>query len=55
MTTNDPKLSTALLRGVAAVRVGVLSPEGPAELTEESDLTVGGPSGWLAILEWLAA
>jgi trehalose 6-phosphate phosphatase len=39
---------------VAAVRVGVLSPEGPAELTEESDLTVGGPSGWLAILEWLA-
>ncbi len=39
---------------VAAVRVGVLSPEGPAELTEESDLTVGGPSGWLAILDWLA-
>jgi trehalose 6-phosphate phosphatase len=39
---------------VVAVRVGVLSPEGPAELTEESDLTVGGPSGWLAILEWLA-
>lgn len=39
---------------VAAVRVGVLSPEGPAELTEESDLEVGGPSGWLAILEWLA-
>jgi trehalose 6-phosphate phosphatase len=40
---------------VAAVRVGVLSPEGPPELTEESDLEVGGPSGWLAILEWLAA
>jgi len=40
---------------VAAVRVGVLSPEGPQELTEESDLEVGGPSGWLAILEWLAA
>lgn len=39
---------------VAAVRVGVLSPEGPAELTEESDLAVGGPEGWLAILEWLA-
>ena len=38
----------------AAVRVGVLSPEGPAELTEEADLTVGGPEGWLAILEWLA-
>jgi trehalose 6-phosphate phosphatase len=40
---------------VAAVRVAVLSAEGPAELTEESDLEVGGPSGWLAILEWLAA
>lgn len=40
---------------IAAVRVGVLSPEGPAELTEESDLEVSGPSGWLAILEWLAA
>jgi trehalose 6-phosphate phosphatase len=40
---------------MAAVRVGVLSPEGPAELSEESDLTVGGPEGWLAILEWLAA
>ena len=39
----------------SAVRVGVLSPEGPAELIEESDLTVGGPDGWLAILEWLAA
>jgi trehalose 6-phosphate phosphatase len=39
----------------SAVRVGVLSPEGPAELTEEADLTVGGPSGWLAMLEWLAA
>ena len=39
----------------AAVRVGVLSPEGPAELTEESDLTVGSPEGWLRVLEWLAA
>jgi trehalose 6-phosphate phosphatase len=39
---------------LAAVRVGVLSPEGPAELTEEADLAVGGPEGWLAILEWLA-
>lgn len=38
----------------AAVRVGVLTPEGPAELGEESDLAVGGPEGWLAILEWLA-
>ena len=49
----------AELRGAgelsAAVRVGVLSPEGPAELSEESDLTVSGPEGWLAILEWLAA
>jgi trehalose 6-phosphate phosphatase len=38
-----------------AACVGVLSPEGPAELAEESDLTVVGPAGWLAILEWLAA
>jgi trehalose 6-phosphate phosphatase len=39
----------------AAVRVGVLSPEAPAEIGEESDLTVGSPEGWLRILEWLAA
>ena len=38
----------------AAVCVGVLSAEGPAELTEESDVTVEGLDGWLAILEWLA-
>jgi trehalose 6-phosphate phosphatase len=38
----------------SAVRVGVLSPEGPAELAVESDLTVEGLSGWLAILEALA-
>ncbi|HEU5253213.1 MAG TPA: trehalose-phosphatase [Solirubrobacterales bacterium] len=38
-----------------AVCVGVLSAEAPAELTEESDLTVGGLDGWLEILEWLAA
>lgn len=38
----------------AAVCVGVLSAEAPAELAEESDLTVGGLDGWLAILEWLA-
>jgi trehalose 6-phosphate phosphatase len=34
--------------------VGIVSPEAPAELAEESDLTVAGPAGWLAILEWLA-
>lgn len=39
----------------AAVRVGVLSPEGPMELAEEADVTVAGPEEWLAILEWLAA
>jgi trehalose-phosphatase len=39
---------------VAAVRVGVLSAEGPAEIAEESDLTVDGPAGWLEILDWLA-
>jgi trehalose 6-phosphate phosphatase len=38
----------------AAVCVGVLSPEGPAELAEECDLTVGGLDGWLQILTWLA-
>jgi trehalose 6-phosphate phosphatase len=37
-----------------AVCVGVLSAEAPAELTEESDVTVTGLDGWLAILEWLA-
>jgi trehalose 6-phosphate phosphatase len=37
-----------------AVGVGVLSSEGPAELAEEADLTVIGPPGWLAVLEWLA-
>lgn len=39
---------------VAAVRVGVLSAEGPPEIAEESDLTVEGPAGWLEILTWLA-
>jgi trehalose 6-phosphate phosphatase len=38
-----------------AVCVGVLSAEAPAELAEESDVTVSGLDGWLAILEWLAA
>jgi trehalose 6-phosphate phosphatase len=38
-----------------ALCVGILSPEGPAELSEESDLTVDGPAAWLAILEALAA
>jgi trehalose 6-phosphate phosphatase len=38
----------------AAVCVGVLSAEGPAELAEEAGLTVDGLDGWLAILEWLA-
>ena len=38
----------------AAVCVGVLSAEAPAELAEDSDVTVDGPDGWLAMLEWLA-
>jgi trehalose 6-phosphate phosphatase len=38
----------------AAVRVGVVSAEGPAEIAEDSDVSVTGPEGWLAILEWLA-
>lgn len=37
-----------------AVCIGVLSPEAPSELAEESDLTVSGPEGWLAVLDWLA-
>jgi trehalose 6-phosphate phosphatase len=37
------------------VCVGVTSPEGPAEIAEESDLRVDGPEGWIAILESLAA
>jgi trehalose 6-phosphate phosphatase len=37
-----------------SVCIGVLSPEAPPELIEESDLTVDGPAGWLAILESLA-
>ncbi|MBS1861082.1 MAG: trehalose-phosphatase [Actinobacteria bacterium] len=39
---------------VAAVRVGVLSAEGPPEIAEEADLTVEGPPGWLEMLAWLA-
>lgn len=39
----------------AVVCVGVASAEAPAELGEESDLTVDGPAGWLAVLESLAA
>ncbi|MBS1888057.1 MAG: trehalose-phosphatase [Actinobacteria bacterium] len=38
----------------AAVRVGVVSAEGPPEIAEESDVTVAGPAGWLEILTWLA-
>jgi trehalose 6-phosphate phosphatase len=38
----------------AGICVGVLSAEAPAELAEESDITVSGLDGWLAILEWLA-
>lgn len=38
----------------SAVCVGIVSAEAPPELAEESDLTVEGPLGWLAILEWLA-
>jgi trehalose 6-phosphate phosphatase len=37
-----------------AICIGVSSPEAPPELAEESDLSVEGPDGWLAILEALA-
>lgn len=36
------------------VCVGVISPEAPPELSEEADLFVDGPQGWLAMLEKLA-
>lgn len=35
--------------------VGVISPEAPPELAEESDITVEGPAGWLHLLAELAA
>jgi trehalose 6-phosphate phosphatase len=38
----------------AAICVGIASAEGPPELHEACDLTVEGPSGWLALLESLA-
>jgi trehalose 6-phosphate phosphatase len=38
----------------AAVCVGVLSPEAPAELARESDIAVDGPQGWLEMLAELA-
>lgn len=37
-----------------AICVGVVSPEAPPELDEESDVRVEGPEGWLAMLEALA-
>jgi trehalose 6-phosphate phosphatase len=37
-----------------AICIGVSSPEAPPELAEESDLSVEGPAGWLAMLETLA-
>ena len=36
-----------------AICVGIVSPEAPPELPEESDLIVDGPEGWLTILQWL--
>jgi trehalose 6-phosphate phosphatase len=39
---------------LAVACVGIVSPEAPPELPEDSDLIVDGPEGWLRILEWLA-
>jgi trehalose 6-phosphate phosphatase len=39
----------------AAVRVGVASDEGPAEIVEQADLVVDGPGGFVAVLEALAS
>jgi trehalose 6-phosphate phosphatase len=36
------------------VCVGVASAEGPSEITEEADLVVDGPAGWLELLEGLS-
>jgi trehalose 6-phosphate phosphatase len=36
-----------------AICIGVSSAEAPPELAEESDLSVDGPAGWLAMLEAL--
>ncbi len=44
---DEGRLTTALC-------LGVTSPEAPPELAEESDLTVDGPAGWIALLEELA-
>ncbi len=38
-----------------AVCVGVVSPEAPPGLAEESDIAVDGPEGWLELLAELAA
>jgi trehalose-phosphatase len=38
----------------ATVCVGVLSPEAPAEISEEADLVVDGVEGWLELLAELA-
>jgi trehalose 6-phosphate phosphatase len=38
-----------------AVCVGVVSPEAPPGLAEESDIAVDGPAGWLELLAELAA
>lgn len=38
----------------AAVCVGIASPEAPAGLAEQSDITVEGPAGWLGVLKALA-
>src|SRR3954453_23015676 len=39
----------------AVLCVGVISPEAPPALTEECDLAVDGPDGWVSLLEELAA
>lgn len=40
-------------RLTTTICVGVASPEAPPEIAEESDLTVDGPAGWIALLEEL--
>ena len=38
----------------AAVRIGIRSDEGPAQIVERADLTVDGVEGFVSVLEALA-
>lgn len=48
-------LDAARERGTATLKVGVLSPEAPAELVESADVLVDGPPGVVALLGAISA